>query len=79
MVSQMKNIFYASECGAKLNSNIVTGGDDDTAAIQEILNRAPELGSLHLIIDGVALVTGLTVYLAAIGKNGTQIRLHKKG
>lgn len=63
MVSQMKNIFYASECGAKLNSNIVTGGgDDDTAAIQKILNRAPELGSLHLIIDGVALVTGLTVY-----------------
>ena len=67
----MKNIFYASECGAKLNSNIVTGGDDDTAAIQKILNRAPELGSLHLIIDGVALVTGLTVY-SNTTSNGVQ-------
>ncbi|MDY3928063.1 MAG: glycosyl hydrolase family 28 protein [Clostridia bacterium] len=63
MVKQMKNIFYASECGAKLNSNVISGGgDDDTEAIQKILNKAQELGSLHLIIDGAALVSGLTVY-----------------
>lgn len=59
----MKNIIYASECGAKLNSNVYTGGgDDDTAAIQIILDKAPELGSLHLIIDGAALVSGLKVH-----------------
>lgn len=59
----MKNIIYASECGAKLNSNVYTGGgDDDTAAIQAILDKAPELGSLHLIIDGATLVSGLKVH-----------------
>lgn len=59
----MKNIIYASECGAKLNSNVYTGGgDDDTAAIQAILDKAPDLGSLHLIIDGAALVSGLKVH-----------------
>lgn len=59
----MKNIFYASECGAKLNSNVYTGGgDDDTLAIQAVLDKAPELGSVHLIMDGAALVTGLKVH-----------------
>ena len=59
----MKNIIYASEYGAKLNSNVYTGrGDDDTAAIQAILDKAPDLGSLHLIIDGAALVSGLKVH-----------------
>ena len=59
----MKNIFYASECGAKLDSNVYTGGGtDDTAAIQRILDKASELGSVHLIIDGAALVTGLKIH-----------------
>lgn len=59
----MKNIFYASECGAKLNSDVyLGGGDDDTAVIQAVLDKAPELGNVHLIIDGAALVTGLKVH-----------------
>ncbi len=59
----MKNIFYASECGAKLNSDVyLGGGDDDTAAIQAVLDKAPELGNVHLIMDGAALVTGLKIH-----------------
>lgn len=59
----MKNVFYASEYGAKLDSNVYTGGGtDDTVAIQRILDKAPELGAVHLIVDGAALVTGLRVY-----------------
>lgn len=59
----MKNIFYASECGAKLNSNVyIGGGDDDTAAIQAILDKASEIGNVHLIMDGAALVTGLKIH-----------------
>lgn len=59
----MKNIFYASECGAKLNSDVyLGGGDDDTFAIQAVLDKAPILGNVHLIMDGAALVTGLTIH-----------------
>ncbi len=56
-------ILFASQCGAKLDSNIISGGGtDDTAIIQSILNRAPEMGHLHLIIDGAALVHGLNIH-----------------
>ena len=48
---------------AKLDSNVHTGGGtDDTAALQAVLNEAgPDL-SIHLVMDGAALVSGLTVY-----------------
>lgn len=56
-------VFYASQCGARLDSNVITGGGaDDTAAIQAVLDKAPELGRLHLVIDGAALVRGLTIH-----------------
>jgi hypothetical protein len=48
-------IFYASQCGAKLNSHVYNGGgDDDTIILQEILDRAATLGRVHLILDGAA-------------------------
>lgn len=56
--------FVASQCGARLDSNVLTGGGtDDTAAIQGILDMAsdPETG-VRLIMDGAALITGLSVY-----------------
>jgi len=56
-------VIYASHAGAILDSNVLTGkGTDDTAALQAVLDRAPELGWLHLIVDGAALVRGLTIY-----------------
>ena len=56
-------IIVASEAGAKLDSDVTKGGGtDDTALIQGILDRAPKLGSLKLIVDGPILVTGLKVH-----------------
>ena len=56
-------VVIAGEAGAKLDSNVGTGGgSDDTALIQAILDRAPELGSLKLIVDGAILVRGLRVH-----------------
>jgi len=56
-------IIIASEAGAKLDSDINKGGGtDDTALIQSILDRAPKLGSLKLIVDGAILVKGLKVH-----------------
>lgn len=53
----------ASEAGAKLDSNVETGGGtDDTDALQAILDSAPNVGSLHLILDGAALVRGLKIH-----------------
>ncbi|GEM_PF-253092 len=58
-----KHVFYASQIGAKLDSDVINGGGtDDTEALQAVLNMAPELGSLHLILDGPALVHGLSVH-----------------
>jgi len=54
---------YASQAGARLDSSVLSGGGtDDTTAIQAILDQAPKLGNLHLIVDGAALVRGLDVY-----------------
>lgn len=54
---------YASQAGACLDSCVISGGGtDDTVVLQRILDKAPELGHLHLIIDGAALVHGLNVY-----------------
>ncbi|MEI6712564.1 MAG: hypothetical protein WCO60_02355 [Verrucomicrobiota bacterium] len=56
-------IVIASEAGAKLDCNVSKGGGtDDTALIQDILDRAPKLGSLKLVVDGPVLVKGLKVY-----------------
>jgi hypothetical protein len=56
-------VVYASEAGAALDSNLMTGGGtDDTAVLQKILNRAEKGSALHLIIDGPALVSGLEIY-----------------
>jgi len=56
-------IVIASEAGAKLDSDVIQGGGtDDTALIQSILDRAPKLGSLKLIVDGPILARGLKVH-----------------
>ncbi|MEN6584415.1 MAG: glycosyl hydrolase family 28 protein [Armatimonadota bacterium] len=53
---------YASTY-AKLDSDVINGGGtDDTEVIQAILDKAPEWGGLHLIMDGAALVRGLEIY-----------------
>ena len=56
-------IIVASEAGAKLDSDVTKGGGtDDTALIQGILDRAPQLGSLTLIVDGAILTSGLRIH-----------------
>ncbi len=58
----MVKIIRASEIGAKLDSNVYTGGGtDDTAVLQRALNEAKN-GGVHLILDGAALVSGLVVH-----------------
>ncbi len=53
---------HASQAGAKLDSHVLTcGGTDDTVALQAVLDEAPKLGRLHLILDGAALLRGLNV------------------
>jgi len=49
---------YASQSGAALNSDVYKGGGtDDTAVLQAILDQAPRLGRLHLVLDGAALIS----------------------
>jgi hypothetical protein len=56
-------VIYASQTGAKLNSNVYGGGGtDDTAILQQTLDLAKTDGGVHLIMDGAALVTGLVVH-----------------
>jgi hypothetical protein len=55
-------IVIASEAGAHLDSDVNKGGADDTALIQAILDRAPKLGALKLVVDGAILVKGLKVH-----------------
>lgn len=49
---------------AKLNSDVHTGGgDDDTAALQAVLDRASDENvGIHLVMDGAALVSRLFVH-----------------
>jgi hypothetical protein len=55
---ESSRVLYASACGAALNSNISTGGGtDDTNALQAMLNMALILGSAHVVIEGVALIS----------------------
>jgi len=49
---------YASQCGAALNSDVYKGGGtDDTAVLQAVLDKASQLGRLHLVLDGAALIS----------------------
>ena len=58
----MKTI-YASQTGARLDSDVIRGGGtDDTEYLQRALDEAKDGGSVHLIMDGAALVRGLDVY-----------------
>lgn len=53
----------ASQAGARLDSNVHTGGGtDDTQALQAILDQAAGGGGVHLIMDGAALITTLRVH-----------------
>ena len=53
---------YASDI-AKLDSSVINGGGTDvTDLLQAVLDKAPEYGRLHLIMDGAALVRGLKVH-----------------
>lgn len=57
-----KFVIYASTY-ARLDSNVITGGGtDDTEVLQAVLDKAPEWGGLHLIMDGAALIRGLNVH-----------------
>ena len=56
-------IVKASEVGALLDSNLVTGGGhDDTPILQNVLDRAKSGNAVQLVIDGPALISGLNVY-----------------
>ena len=59
-----KRMVYASQAGAVLDSNVLTGGGtDDTAAIQAVLDIAKDgTEGVYLVMDGAALVRGLKVY-----------------
>jgi hypothetical protein len=49
---------YAGEWGVTLNSDVYKGGGADmTEKLQALLDKAPEWGRLHLILDGAALIS----------------------
>ncbi len=57
-----RNKYFASDYCA-LDSNVVLGGGtDDTAALQQLLDKAITEGRVHIVLDGAALTTGLTVH-----------------
>ncbi len=57
------HVIFASQTGAKLDSNVYAGGGtDDTIILQSVLDKAKESGSLHLIMDGAALIRGLNIH-----------------
>lgn len=61
--SRTVRTILASEMGARLDSNVHTGGGtDDTAALQAALDLAKGCGGVHLVMDGAALITGLRLY-----------------
>ena len=63
IASRTVRTIRASETGARLDSNVHTGGGtDDTAVLQAALDLAPECGGVHLIMDGAALITGLRLH-----------------
>lgn len=57
------SISIASHAGAALNSDLAEGGgSDDTAILQRLLDNAKDGKRVHLIIDGPALISGLSVH-----------------
>jgi hypothetical protein len=59
--STSAKVLYASQMGAKLNSDVYNGGGtDDTAALQAALNIAAS-GGYQLIVDGQALISAQLV------------------
>jgi hypothetical protein len=57
------SIVVASRAGARLDSDLRSGGGtDDTRILQRILDRARSGRSVHLIVDGPALITGLDIH-----------------
>ena len=56
-------VIFASQAGAKLNSDVHTrGGTDDTPILQSILDKVKESGTLHLIMDGASFITDLNIH-----------------
>ena len=57
-------IVTACEAGAKLESNVESGGStDETAPIEGILDRAPKVGvPTRLVVDVPIRVTGIRVH-----------------
>ena len=55
---------YASEFGAKLDSDVMLGGgSDDTEALQRALDTAKANGGVHLVLDGAARISrSLRIY-----------------
>ncbi|MCX6945866.1 MAG: hypothetical protein NT173_14085 [Opitutales bacterium] len=54
---------YASQAGARLDSNVLTGGGtDDTRALQQVLDLASAGGGVRLVLDGAARVSTLQVH-----------------
>lgn len=48
---------------AKLDSSVHHGGGtDDTKALQAVLDEAKDGTAIHLVMDGAALITGLTIH-----------------
>jgi len=59
----VEHVALASQAGASLDTDLLSGGGtDDTAILQRLLNRAADGKGIHLIVDGPALVSGLSVY-----------------
>ena len=57
------HLVFASQTGARLDSNVHTGGGtDDTAILQSVLDRVKVSGSLYLVMDGAALIKGLDIH-----------------
>lgn len=56
-------LMRASELGAALDTDLLTGGGtDDTAILQAALDRAGDGSPVHLVLDGPARVSGLDVH-----------------
>ena len=56
-------IVIASKEGIPLDSNVHTGGGTNaTAVLQAVLDRAKDLGGIHLVMDGAALISGVVVH-----------------
>jgi hypothetical protein len=59
----VERVALASKAGASLDTDLLAGGgSDDTATLQRLLDRAADGKGFHLVVDGPALISGLTVY-----------------